>query len=106
MSIAIEIGNGHGARGGIRRSPEFFTIEITVTIVEINGALAGITARVNHIIFAIAINVPNRHGCGAGRILQRTAIEMKLAVIEAYVAGHAAIRNGDIRKSVAVQITD
>ena len=86
----------------MRRSPRRPACEVTFAVVGIHKALTGIPTGINDIVGAVAIDIRNGHRGGARRIFQRTAIEVKLAVVQADIARRAAIGDRDIRVTIPV----
>jgi len=89
-----------------RRSPGLFANEVPLTVVEMHDALTRIAAGIHDVIRAVTVDVRHGYSRSAGRILQWTAVEIELAIVEAHKTRHLAIGNRDIRIAVAVQIPD
>src|SRR5258708_16228021 len=103
MAVTIEVGHRHRPRGRPRRSPGHFAHEASLPAVEIHRALALVAAGIDHIVRTVAVDIRNGDGSRAGRLRQRAAIEMELAVIHADITGHAAGRHRDIRIAITVE---
>lgn len=82
----------------MRRPPRLPPGEVALAIIEIDQALAGITASLHDVVSAVSFNVANRDGRGARRVFKRATIEMQLAVIQADIAWHYAVGDHDVGK--------